>query len=227
MLGVIDRAAVLMRTRSDNCPGRGASVRGARRHTIESRTQFSTFCRVSAVSAWPVLMGRTAAQIHPPHRARSGTRHPWPPRHLDVDATAVSRQAQETTSTRRPHLVIAVRSNRVHHALERTITLLGCDTSAIPSRRKPPRRADSLHSFCPRRWFAPVAGLKSGDCRSCGASYDLDGGEAPKARQNVSVRKSRQGRGGLGGLHELDCTDSSSPERSVATPLETPRKTSI
>jgi hypothetical protein len=33
--------------------------------------------------------------------------HPWPPRHLDADATAVSRQVQETTSTRRPHLVIS------------------------------------------------------------------------------------------------------------------------
>ena len=109
-------------TRSADCPRRGASVRGARRHTIESRAQFSTFCRVSAVSAWPVLMGRTAPRyILPTARDRApGT--PVASAPSDADATAVSRQAQETTSTRRPRLVIAVCSNRVHHALERTIT---------------------------------------------------------------------------------------------------------
>jgi hypothetical protein len=44
-----------------------------------------------------------------------------PPRHLDADAAAVSRQAQETTSTRRPRLVIVSHSNRIHHAFDRTI----------------------------------------------------------------------------------------------------------
>jgi hypothetical protein len=48
-------------------------------------------------------MARVDGEDSPPNTSSPprAIGHPWPPRHLDADATAVSRQAQETTSTRR------------------------------------------------------------------------------------------------------------------------------